>query len=74
MKHIQIPFKCRCMTEEAIAYVRERRCGENISDWLREVQYALGRSHAMISPECKADKLEHAKIPLGDNKPIGEAP
>ncbi len=68
-----IPYKCRCMAEEAQVFVRDRGKDQDVVDWVeRTVGKALAADHRSRSPLCRADKTDYIKIPLHrDDEEVG---
>jgi hypothetical protein len=64
---VEVIYKCRCMSAEATIQVRHREPGEEITDWMAEVQQEMGRDHSRRSPLCIATTVEYAKIPMPEN-------
>lgn len=68
---IEITLKCKCtLGSEVKIFVRERRDGEDIGDWMMFVQRQAGEWH--IAPQwnamrpCFETRLEYLKVPLSD--------
>lgn len=66
-----VTFKCACMMSEGTFDVRHRRTGEDIADWMKEVQRRLGFVHRKRSPLCRAPTVEYVKLEIEDGTPIG---
>lgn len=72
---ITISYKCSCMLAEVSIEVRNRREGEDVIDWMHDVQFAMTVDHIGRSPHCRAETVEYAKIPMPENAPhIGGVP
>lgn len=73
---IQIPYKCRCMTEEATVSVPARRADVDIVTWVQlTVVGAVTVDHRRRSPLCRSTTMEFIKIPAPENAPhIGGEP
>lgn len=72
-RFIDIKYKCRCMDGEATFQMRERRRTEDIADYMRDVQVALGKDHRQRSPLCVSDKTDYLKIQIEPDGQIGSA-
>lgn len=73
MRRIIVRYKCTCMIQEASVSVAARRKDEDIEKWMSHLQAALTVDHRDRFPFCTSEKLEYAKIPFEENKPIGAA-
>lgn len=69
---IEQRYKCVCMKTEASFIMRERRPDEDIRAYMEVVRRALGDDHIKRSPLCRAGAVEYLKMPLSENKPIGQ--
>lgn len=69
---IELRYKCTCFAEERPLMVRERAPAENVIDWMEAVvKPQLTEDHHRRSPLCQANAVEHLKIPVDDDMPIG---
>lgn len=69
-----IQYKCTCMPTEVDLRVPERKTGEDIKSFMDNMSVAISKDHSTRSPLCTRTTMEYAKVPMDDNKPIGETP
>ena len=72
---VEVRFKCKCMTDEAVLAVPARRRDEDVIIWMNQVvQPSIYLDHRMRSPQCEATEMEFAKVFLPENAEfIGQA-
>ena len=68
---MKVLIKCKCTDGEIGFDVRDRNEGENIIDYMKQVQRELGTWHQFR--RCSETALEYMKMPLADGKAIGES-
>lgn len=64
MRYLEVMYKCRCMGKEATVLMPERQPDEEIVDFMERVQHKLAADHIVRSPQCKAEAMEYAKVPV----------
>lgn len=64
-----VHYKCRCQPVEQTIPVPDRRPDTDIIQWMNMVQVCIGTDHSGMSPNCRATKMEYAKIPFDDGSP-----
>lgn len=69
---IDVRYKCGCQDAERTVQVQERRTGEDVLDFMRRVQLAIGADHRKTSPLCMSNTMEYAKVPAPGDR-IGGA-
>lgn len=70
---IELAYKCSCMQDEQQFFVRERNDDEDIVDYMETVvRPALGIHHTKVSPLCQSPTVEYLKLPISDDKPLGQ--
>lgn len=72
MNNIKLTYKCKCMREEVTFECASRREGESVTDYMVFVQIAVTADHRTRSPLCISPALDYLKMPIEDNKGIGE--
>lgn len=73
MRTITIIWKCSCLAKEKQFEMREREVGEDVRDWMMDVQEELTAQHAKTSPLCTADKVEWIKFEVEPGEAVGKA-
>jgi hypothetical protein len=67
VKTIKVLYSCHaCGTEKATMIVPERREGQEIGDFVRQVAQECGLSHSIRSPKCQNRKID-LMLPLFDD-------
>jgi hypothetical protein len=66
-KFVGVICKCKCMAFEFAVNIRHREDGEDIREWMTEVQKEITRQHQKLSPLCVSPTLDYAKIPMPEN-------
>ena len=73
MRCIEARYKCKCMTEEVVVLVAERRRTEDVLSYMNYIQMALSVDHRFRSPLCMTDTIEYCKLPADNPDGIGFA-
>jgi hypothetical protein len=73
---LNVLYSChRCGIKDRHVPVRERRDGEDVVHWVKDVVgTALSRDHDAASPHCRITELSDVKIPMAQgSEQIGKA-
>lgn len=69
---IKVTYQCLCMKEEVSLYIPARKEDEDIADWMGLVLTpSLYLHHRTHSPKCTSPEIDHVKVPITENHPIG---
>jgi len=64
---LEVRYKCKCFDSEGKAQAQ----GQEILDWMTEVQWAIASDHKARAPDCRLGSMEYAKIPAyHENSPF----
>lgn len=62
-KLVECAYKCKCMKEEALVFVPERRADQDVVEWVeKDMGFAIYLHHRTNSPDCRETQMEYAKI------------
>lgn len=70
-KWLELKYRCSCMDAETSCAMPARGDGETIEDFMTRLRIVLGNDHRSKSPNCRAEKVEHVKLPLADRGVVG---
>lgn len=65
---VTVKFTCKqCGLTMAKCFIRDRRKGEHLKQWLEEVGQQVKITHSLLSRECDGDKVD-LYIPFDEDK------